>query len=114
MIITQKPYFTNEIKMETEEPKAKVIRRAAIARELLHRNCKLIDLKPDKTDPDGKRSVFIFEDNDYFQEVFQKVLDENKKTRDNAENEKLRKQLDELQQKFDDLTKTMSNNVAEG
>lgn len=37
-----------------------VIFSASKARELLRNNFKLIDIKPDKTDPDHKRSVFIF------------------------------------------------------
>ena len=33
---------------------------ASKARELLKNGFTVIDIKPDKTDPDGKRSVFIF------------------------------------------------------
>lgn len=33
---------------------------AKVARELLKEGFTLIDIKPDKNDPDGKRSVFIF------------------------------------------------------
>lgn len=31
------------------------------ARDLLKNKYTIIDIKPDKTDPDGKRSVFIFQ-----------------------------------------------------
>lgn len=37
-----------------------VIFTASKARELLHKGFKLIDIKPDKKDEDGKRSVFVF------------------------------------------------------
>ena len=43
------------------EKKAITIFTASKARELLKDGrCTLIDIKPDKTDPDGKRSVFVF------------------------------------------------------
>lgn len=34
---------------------------ANLARELLHEGYKIIDIKPDRNDPDGKKSIFIFE-----------------------------------------------------
>lgn len=37
-----------------------VIFTAKKARALLKMGYTLVDIKPDKTDPDGKRSVFIF------------------------------------------------------
>ena len=37
---------------------------ASKARELLKNGFTLIDIKPDKTDLDGKRSVFIFKNED--------------------------------------------------
>ena len=44
------------------EKKAITIFTASKARELLKDGrFTLIDIKPDKTDPDGKRSVFIFQ-----------------------------------------------------
>ena len=42
------------------EKKAIIIFTASKARELLKEGFVLIDIKPDKTDPDGKRSVFVF------------------------------------------------------
>ena len=42
------------------EKKAIIIFTASKARELLKEGFALIDIKPDKTDPDGKRSVFVF------------------------------------------------------
>ena len=37
-----------------------IIFTASKARDLLKNGFTLIDIKPDKTDPDGKRSVFVF------------------------------------------------------
>ena len=37
-----------------------IIFTAKKARELLRKGYKMIDIKPDKTDPDNKRSVFVF------------------------------------------------------
>ena len=37
---------------------------AKTARELLKKGFTLIDIKPDKNDPDGKRSVFIFKNDE--------------------------------------------------
>ena len=42
------------------EKKAITIFTASKARDLLKNGFTLIDIKPDKTDPDGKRSVFVF------------------------------------------------------
>ena len=42
------------------EKKAITIFTAKVARELLKDGFTLIDIKPDKNDPDGKRSVLIF------------------------------------------------------
>ena len=41
------------------------------ARELLKHNFTLVDIKPDKTDPDGKRSVFIFKNENGIEEYIQ-------------------------------------------
>ena len=38
-----------------------IIFTANKARELLKDGFKVVDIKPDKTDSDGKRSVFVFE-----------------------------------------------------
>ena len=37
-----------------------IIFTAKKARELLRKGYTIIDIKPDKTDPDNKRSVFVF------------------------------------------------------
>lgn len=43
------------------EKKTIIIFTSNKARQLLRDGFKVIDIKPDKTDPDGKRSVFVFE-----------------------------------------------------
>ncbi|UVY23796.1 MAG: hypothetical protein [Bacteriophage sp.] len=43
------------------EKKTIIIFTANKARELLKDGFKVVDIKPDKTDSDGKRSVFVFE-----------------------------------------------------
>ena len=46
------------------EKKAITIFTASKARELLKNGFTLIDIKPDKFDEDGKRSVFVFKNED--------------------------------------------------
>lgn len=46
------------------EKKAITIFAASKARELLKEGFIIIDIKPDKTDEDGKRSVFVFKNED--------------------------------------------------
>lgn len=43
-----------------------------IARELLHDGYTMVDIKPDKKDPDGKRSIFIFKMEDGILEKMKK------------------------------------------
>lgn len=43
-----------------EEKTSKVIRNSGVARNLLRMGCEIIDIKPDKEDPDRKRTVFVF------------------------------------------------------
>ena len=97
-IITQKNTFEKE---HTDVvPKGKVIRKAQIARQLLQHGARMIDLKPDRDDPDHKRSVYIFEQNDDFEKIFSAIIDENKKNRQSSmqrEIEDLKKQIEELQ-----------------
>ena len=52
------------------EKKALTIFTAKVARALLKDGQTLIDIKPDKTDFDGKRSVFVFKnENDIMSKV---------------------------------------------
>ena len=90
--------------------KGKVVRNSRIARRLLDHidpnptnTLRIIDCKPDKSDPTHQRSVFVFEDNEKFHEVFSEVLDADKKSRSSEEDD-LRRQMAEMQRKLDELT----------
>ena len=52
--------LTDEERFFLMEKKAITIFTANTARKLLKDNFTLVDIKPDKTDPDGKRTVFVF------------------------------------------------------
>ena len=53
-----------------EKKETIVIFTAKKARALLKNGYTLVDIKPDKTDPDGKRSVFIFK---YEDEILENI-----------------------------------------
>lgn len=55
------------------EKKAITIFTAKVARGLLKNGFTIIDIKPDKTDADGKRSVFIFKNENRIMERIHKV-----------------------------------------
>lgn len=55
------------------EKKAITIFTAKVARDLLKNGFTIIDIKPDKTDADGKRSVFIFKNENGIMERIHKV-----------------------------------------
>lgn len=86
--------------------KGKVIRKPEIARKILaerkNNDVRIIDIKPDKTDPDHKRSVFIFEDNEVFQETFGRVLATIKNERGTDNNSK---RIEELEREIEQLKK---------
>ena len=88
-----------------DEVQGKVIRNCSIAREIIRaaRNnnevLNILDLKPDRNDPDKKRTVVVFENNETFQKYFTQVLREiqdHRSKRDNAEIDELKKQIEEL------------------
>lgn len=82
----------------------KVIRKYSIARRLLEvggDKVRIIDLKPDRTDPDRKRTVFVFRNDDAFQEVLTKVLDEKAQSKNEHE---LQSEIDILKKKVEELS----------
>lgn len=96
---------TQEKQDINDEAQGKVIRNCSIAREIIKAardenvTLNILDLKPDRNDPDRKRTVIVFENNDTFQKYFTKVLEENrnhKSRKDNAEIDDLKKQIEEL------------------
>lgn len=104
----------NEVKTTdtTNEIKGKVIRKSQLARQILQRGGKdvwLFDLKPDRDNHD--RTVFVFRDDDKFQEVFAQVLDENRKAREkhDAGVDSQKAQIDVLTQQVEELKKMLEN-----
>lgn len=63
----------------TQDVKAKIVRRARIARQLLAEGNTIIDIKQDHSDPDGKRSVFVFLSDEKFEKDFDRIMNENEK-----------------------------------
>ena len=59
------------------EKKTIIIFTANKARELLKDNFKMVDIKPDKSDSDGKRSVFVFEYEDGILDKIKRTQKEN-------------------------------------
>lgn len=101
----------NQKDTNTQEVKGKVIRKASLTRQLLAAGgdkVRIIDVKVDRDDPTRQRTVHVFRDDEDFQEVFEKVIEENKRSREKRnsnENEELRKEIEEMKRKFDELTK---------
>ena len=64
--------------------KAITVFTAKRARELLHDGYTLVDIKPDKKDPDGKRSVFVFRIENGLLDKIREYKEENLKVSDGA------------------------------
>lgn len=101
--------------LKKDEPKGKVIRNTMVARQILRKGAdsvKVIDIKPDKTDPDRKRTVIVFEDNDTFQDILSSIIEENRKYRENREHRNsssLQDELNDLKKKFAEFEKMTEN-----
>ena len=50
-----------------------------LARRLLHKGYTIKDIKPDKLDPDHKRSIFIFQDEDGIRDDLWNLIEEKKR-----------------------------------
>lgn len=61
----------------TENMECKVIRKARIAHQLLACDNRIVDIKADSTDPDHKRSVFVFLSDEKFKEDLDRIMKEN-------------------------------------
>ena len=59
-----------------EEKNCKIVRNAGCARRLLKLGCVIVDIKKDKEDETGKKSVFVFKKDEYFDEMFTRINDE--------------------------------------
>ena len=56
--------------MISADAKRIMIFTASMARKLIQMGYKVVDIKPDRNDPDGKRTVFVFDnDNDLYKVV---------------------------------------------
>ena len=91
---------------ETNNIPAKVIRKVSLARQILNAGgdkVRVIDLKPDRDN--RERTVVIFRDDPDFQEVFSKVLEDNRRNRENPETADLKKQIEEMKKKLEALSK---------
>ena len=66
--------------MQENDVKGKVIRNWAITNRLLDCGHRIIHVKPDKDDPDKKKSVFVFHDTEEFQTDLARIMAEHKKT----------------------------------
>lgn len=104
IITVKNPYETKE----TSEVKGKVIRKAQIARQLLQRGARMIDLKPDRDDPDHKRSVYIFQQDDDFERIFSELIEENRKNRRTNEESAMQQEIEELKRQIEVLQKSAS------
>lgn len=54
-----------------EEKKYKIIFNAGVARNLLKMGCQIVDIKPDRANPE--RSLFIFERTTEFENAFTEI-----------------------------------------
>ena len=59
-----------------EEKNCKIVRNAGCARRLLKMGCVIVDIKRDKEDETGKKSVFVFKKDAHFDEMFGRINDE--------------------------------------
>lgn len=69
--------------LNTYEGETKIIFKPYIARRLNHRH-KIVDIKPDKSEP--KRTIFVFEDSLELRDDMQRIL-RNRKKQDEEKNE---------------------------
>ena len=47
---------------------------ASMAKKLLEKGYKIVDLKQDKQDPDGKRSIFVFKNENGLEEAVKELI----------------------------------------
>lgn len=59
-----------------EEKSCKIVRNPGVARKMLKMGCVMVDIKKDKEDETGNKSVFVFKRDAHFDEVFARINDE--------------------------------------
>ena len=60
--------------MEAIKKEAKLIFNAGTCRSLLKAGCAIIDVKPDRENPD--KTVFVFKNDEHFQKEFERINQE--------------------------------------
>jgi hypothetical protein len=60
--------------MDKMKKEAKLIFNAGTCRSLLKANCTIIDVKPDRDNPD--KTVFVFKNDEHFQQEFERINNE--------------------------------------
>ena len=63
-----------EVIRNNSEKESRLVFKAEIARQLLHMNNKVIDIKPDKSN--RSRTVFVFQNDEKFQNDFNQILND--------------------------------------
>ena len=103
-IVTKQNVFNEE--KNNDQKEVKLVRKAAIARQILRiggKDVRIVDIKQDNTDPDHKRSIFAFENSPRFQEIFTNVLAENERAKNRTDediNAKIESRVKEEMEKF--------------
>lgn len=103
--------LNNTFSKETNDNNGKVIRKASLARQILKaggESVRIIDLKQDKLDKTGQRTVFVFENTDKFQEVFSSVLNEIKKNNNTNNTDEMKKEIESLRNEIAELKKSQT------
>ena len=57
--------------MENNKKEARLVFNMGVGRALLKAGCQVIDVKPDKTNPD--KTVLVFKNDELFQEEFERI-----------------------------------------
>lgn len=74
---------------DTTEKPGKIIRSIKVANELLNMGNQIISIKPDKADPEGRRGVYVFLQDEKFDKDMDEVMRRRKQEREDAENARI-------------------------
>lgn len=66
--------------MENNKKEARLVFNMGVARALLKTGCTVIDVKPDRTNPE--KTVLVFKNDEIFQREFERINKEIKEARD--------------------------------
>ena len=66
--------------MENNKKEARLVFNMGVARALLKTGCTVIDVKPDRANPD--KTVLVFKNDEIFQKEFERINKEIKEARD--------------------------------